>query len=299
MKNKPTVYILYQNFDNAKQVYEKALDNIFVYKKRIENICIKINLCDYRAAESGATTDPYLLSCLIEILIKKFNPLKIRVLENDATSVEAESLFTLLGFRPIAGKYGVELINASKDKWIKKSIPDGKIFKEIEAPAAWECADLKINFPKLKVNILTKTTGCLKNLFGLVREKKKSVFHNKISKVICDVNLAMKSDLCLVDGIIGQSGGGPAFGRPKICNLLIAGTDPVSVDACCARLMGFNPYFVSHIREAWLRGIGSINYKLITDIPNLSYHKYHFKFSMTDYLLRSLARRVTNLGPAG
>jgi uncharacterized protein (DUF362 family) len=39
-------------------------------------------------------------------------------------------------------------------------------------------------------------------------------------------------------------------------DLIIAGTDPVATDATAARVMGFNPYKITHIRKAYEKGIG-------------------------------------------
>lgn len=297
---KPKVFVTHLKYENANQAFQRVMNYFYVQSiKPVKSICIKINLCDYRKAESGATTDPFLLEILVQVLKEKFKPETIYVIENNATAVEANSLFGLLGFREVAERTSIRLINVAEDEWIRKPVPDGVIFKEIEVPRVWEEADLTINFAKLKTNSLTKTTGCLKNMFGLLREKRKSIYHNRIDKVIGDINKVMVADFCLVDGLIGQEGSGPAFGIPKRCELLIAGTDPVSVDSCCAFIMGFKPHFVKHIQHCYNRGIGSLEYVLETDISKFSYRDYRFKFSRIEYLARSVLRQFTRLGAAG
>jgi uncharacterized protein (DUF362 family) len=44
----------------------------------------------------------------------------------------------------------------------------------------------------------------------------------------------------VVDGIIAMEGNGPVAGVPKGTGVLVAGMNPVAVDAVCARLMGFD-----------------------------------------------------------
>ncbi|MBN1866422.1 DUF362 domain-containing protein [Candidatus Sumerlaeota bacterium] len=44
----------------------------------------------------------------------------------------------------------------------------------------------------------------------------------------------------IVDGIVGMEGNGPVAGRPRRAGLVIAGVDPVAVDAVGAALMGFD-----------------------------------------------------------
>ncbi|MCS7052867.1 MAG: DUF362 domain-containing protein, partial [Ignavibacterium sp.] len=45
----------------------------------------------------------------------------------------------------------------------------------------------------------------------------------------------------IVDGIVAMEGNGPVAGERKECGVLIAGFDPVAVDAVGAKIMGFNP----------------------------------------------------------
>jgi len=49
-----------------------------------------------------------------------------------------------------------------------------------------------------------------------------------------------KKFFSVVDGIIGMEGEGPYAGDPVRCGVIIAGFDPVAVDAVCAKLMGFD-----------------------------------------------------------
>jgi len=45
----------------------------------------------------------------------------------------------------------------------------------------------------------------------------------------------------VVDGIVGMEGNGPAGGDRRPAGLIVAGGNPVAVDAVCARLMGLDP----------------------------------------------------------
>src|SRR5207244_3489281 len=145
-------------------------------------------------------------------------------------------------------EHDAELHNVSQHPWVTKPVPGGIIFQELQIPEILETCDLFINFAKLKTNALTKTTGCLKNIFALLREKRKVVHHGRNDEVLRDMNRVITPDICLVDGYIGMEGiGSPAFGRPVRRELLIAGSNPVATDACSARIMGFRPGSVRHI----------------------------------------------------
>ena len=152
------------------------------------SICVKINLCDYRKAASGATTDPIMLDALLGVLRLRYPAAEITILENDASAVEAHSLFALLGIQDVAKIHGARLLNVAEGKWVTRSIPKPQIFSELEMPEILQTTDLFINFAKLKTNSLTKTSGCLKNIFALLRTKRKSVYHPRIDRVLADMN---------------------------------------------------------------------------------------------------------------
>jgi len=45
----------------------------------------------------------------------------------------------------------------------------------------------------------------------------------------------------IIDGIIGGEGEGPLAPTPKYCGIILAGSDPIEVDATAAKIMGFDP----------------------------------------------------------
>ena len=53
----------------------------------------------------------------------------------------------------------------------------------------------------------------------------------------------------IADGIIAMEGNGPLNGAPRLLEGIVLADDPVAADATCARLMGFDPGRIAHIRE--------------------------------------------------
>jgi uncharacterized protein (DUF362 family) len=62
-----------------------------------------------------------------------------------------------------------------------------------------------------------------------------------------------------------MEGNGPLNGTPRPLGKIVLADDPVAADATCARLMGFNPERVSHIREG-SRFLGNASPALIDQI---------------------------------
>lgn len=261
------------------------------------SVAIKINLCDYRLADSGATTDPMVLGALIDEIRRLAPGVRIAVIENDATSVQADSLFRLLGIWETAQAHGADVVNVAGDDWIPKRLEGGRVLREVPVPRIVDDADVFIDLAKLKTNSFTRMTGCLKNMFGLARPKRKTAYHSNLADILIDLTRAMRPHLCIIDGMIAMEGiGAPAFGRPKHAGIILAGGDIVATDACAARLIGFSPRFVGHIRAAAAAGIGSLQYLLETDIPNFRYRDHHLEFDNLQFLVRTMIRGRVGLG---
>ena len=280
------VYVVKSNYEDCYENLSKVLDKMDIQLRR-KRIVVKINLCDARPPETGAITHPLFLDALLRYLREHWGyDLDIFVVESDSARVLADYYIKWFGLLPVINRWKARWRNLIKDKTIKKKIK-GRFFDIIKIPSIFEDSFF-ITLPKMKTNRLTKITCCLKNQHGCLPVLRKDRFHPHIDDVIVDENLAMKPDLCIVDGIIGMGGTqGPAFGVPIYSNVIVAGKDPVAVDAACARIMGFNPYFIGHIRKAAKSGIGSMKFNCIgEDIKDV---KKDFMWSGLESLMFKVA----------
>jgi uncharacterized protein (DUF362 family) len=236
----------------------KALD-LIDYKKALvgyDKVLIKVNFITDKTWDTGATTDPI----VVEAIIKKLEglPVKVYVVESDATITNADKAFEATGMKEMCSRNGVEWLNLRhvKDR-VKLNVPNGEALKSITVPRL-VTESAVISAAKLKTHGNTTVTLGMKNMFGLLPDKFKGKYHLKgISDVVVDINTVLKPALTVIDGFVGMEGEGPVDGTPVQMNLIIAGTDPVATDATAARIMGFNPYEIKHIRRAYERGLGS------------------------------------------
>jgi uncharacterized protein (DUF362 family) len=60
-----------------------------------------------------------------------------------------------------------------------------------------------------------------------------------------------KKYIGIVDGILGGQGNGPLYPDPIQAGFLITGSNPVSIDVVCARVMGFDPAKIPAIKNAF------------------------------------------------
>lgn len=254
------------------------MDEYRPYMKIPDNaaIIIKVNLCLLLGPETGATVDPRVAKYISKWLLKSYNPKEIIIAESDATHLSADMAFKILGWEEIfKNMERVTLLNLSKDDVVdvpvssdyQKSVKMSKKFME---------ADYLISLAKLKTHIAQKITCIMKNQFGALTEKYKIIHHPRLAEAICDATSARMPDLCFIDGLIGMEGCGPTDGIPKKLGLLIIGNDAVATDHLCARLMGFRPMSVPHLKLAIKRGLGSTNYKVLGENQNMVNSNFKF-----------------------
>mgnify|MGYP000265221497 CR=1 FL=1 len=224
-----------------------------------ERVVIKVNLCNARPPETGAITHPASLDALLWLLREHIGfEGDIYVVEGDSGVVLADQYVRWFGLWPVIKRWGAKWLNITKARKRRLVRINGGLFKALRLPE--ELLDaFFISLAKLKTNPITRFTGALKNQYGCLPYVHKMRFHPWIDQAIADINQALRPRLGIVDGIIAQVGiEGPAYGTPVRAGLLITGTDPVAVDAICARILGFRPITIGHLRECAKRGLGRL-----------------------------------------
>lgn len=265
----------------------------------VSRIAIKLNLCDYRMPETGVVSNPAVVAALLQVLREHYPQAEILLCENDASDTLVENIWGYLGLDTVASQYDARCLSLSKEKWVRVPIR-GLHFSEVEVPRILKECNLFINHPKLKTHGKTKITCALKNLFGCYHPKDKRPFHKFLDDAIVDINLALCPHVVIVDADLCVEGNrGPTHGLPKKIGLFIGGQDPVAVDAFCARLMGFRPHSVGHIRKATRAEVGSMRYELGGDLVSEDLRTYRFQYSLGKFLLMQLVRRILSWSDAG
>lgn len=173
-------------------------------------------------------------------------------------NLETDEVFHRLGYAELAKKLNVELIDLNRAPLVKLENPACRVFPEMWLPEIIFDAFL-ISVPVLKAHSLSEVTISMKNLVGCAppshyqvgQSWKKSAFHNQVQQAIFELNFYRKPDFCLVDASVGLAEfhlGGPTCDPPVA--KIIAGHDPVAVDAAGTLLLGRDWKDVDHIRWA-------------------------------------------------
>lgn len=214
-------------------------------------IGIKPNLVLSKAASSGATTHPEIAEGLIQHLQEKgFR--RIIILEGSWVGASTVESFRAAGYEKLARQYGVPLHDLKTDAYEERQA-GGMSIKICKTALK---VDFLINLPVLKAHCQTELTCCLKNLKGCIPDSEKRRFHSMgLTKPIAHLGALLKPSLHIVDGIAGdltfEEGGNPVQ-----MDRLIAGKDPVLIDAYAASLLGYSPNDIAYIPLAEKLGAG-------------------------------------------
>jgi len=234
-------------------------------------VLIKVNICTVKGSETGATVDPDIVKYFIEWLLENYAVRSVIVAEADATWLNADIAFDVLGWkRKLASLPKVRILNLSKDERVEVNL-EGHCFETLEMSRTYMEADFLVSIGKLKTNDACGMSCILKNQFGSLPEKYKAQYHEHLTETIFDLNKVRIPDLSLVDAIIAMEGNGPMDGIPKPLGLLVAGNDPVSTDHACARIVKIPIGNIPYLRFAIHNGLGRADYRVLgTDIRGVA-----------------------------
>jgi len=290
--------------DDIEEGVERAIDRLdFDFRDDIQNVVIKPNLCYYWNYSTGETTDPRVVSAVIDYVRDKVgNDASIAVAEADASAMKTKYSFRVLGYDKLCQAKKVKLENLSEGNIVDVKIDVSG--KEIVLPINEILlnADLIVNVPKLKTHNFVGFTCSLKNMFGAISKPRKYSYHEMISHVIVGVNKIVRSDIIVVDGIVCRGS------HPKKLGAIITGDDSLATDFIAAKIAGFNPKRIQHLTMAKNEKIGHINnIELIEDyvklkeikknFPSRKYSIHKFSWKMQLRMLKMYARLTGDVIP--
>lgn len=244
----------------VSQMYETFRDKVPLKDKRV---VLKPNLVEYHP-DRVINTNPKVIGAVIA-LCQKEGAKEVIVAEGPGHWRNVEYLVTASGLRDVLAQYKVPFIDVNSDR-IAQRTNLGMLtgMEHIFYSATIAEADVLISMPKFKTHHWAGVTLSLKNLFGTLPGicygwPKNELHHRGIENSIIDIALTRTPELAIVDGIIGMEGDGPLNGAARPMGALIMGSDPLAVDATCARMMGFRPEKISHLQLGAQRRLGHID----------------------------------------
>ena len=223
---------------------------------RDKSVLLKPNFVE-PDAEGTINTHPVVIRAAREAFLR-LGAKSVIVAEGPGHERDTEAILEVLRVRDYLGPLERTFVDLNTEEVAEVSTrTHASKLKSLCLPKTILAADFVVSMPKMKTHHWVGVTLALKNMFGIVPGNcygwPKNVLHwAGLSKAILDINSTVRPDFAIVDGIVGMEGNGPIQGSPKACGVLVAGSDPVAVDATCARIMGLRPERIDYLRRASL-----------------------------------------------
>ncbi len=249
----PLVQIEFVSYDESVPEVLDAIGAGTVLKEQTA-VLIKPNLIN--ASLPPITTPVECVEAVIRY-VRSCSTARIVVGEGCGDSkLETDEVFDRLGYRELARREDVELIDLNHAPTVKLEDADCSVFPEMYLPEV-AMSHYLISVPVLKAHSLAEMTGTLKNLIGLAPPKyysgqfgswKKAVFHGRMHESIVELNRYRTPDLSLMDATVGMADFhlGGAHCDPPL-NRLLAGFDPLQLDRAGAELLGLDWREIGHL----------------------------------------------------
>ncbi len=181
------------------------------------------------------------------------------IAESSARGIDTEKVMEVMGYSALRGE-GYEVVDLKRTRTVKVAVPGGLVLKEVTTYELAMRAEAILSVPVMKTHDQTDISLSLKNLKGLVPDAEKRRIHQLgVFEGVCDLAVLFRPAFAVVDGIAAQEGLGPVYGLPVAMRLIVAGRDPVAVDATAGEVMGFDPHQVRLTRMAAERGLGGLS----------------------------------------
>jgi uncharacterized protein (DUF362 family) len=216
-------------------------------------VVVKPNLCTAVPEKTAmSNTDPRIARAVCEVLLTR--AAQVYVGESDGLRQTAWEAFDASGYRSLED-LGVTLVNLSEAEQYELELPSAK--GAVKLPRILQSCDAFITLPVLKTHALTYFTGSIKNQWGCVPQYDRILLHRYLNPMLAELHGIFKPQLSIMDAIIAMEGRGPANGKPRRLDLLLASRDSVALDATAMRLVGLDPQRCEHVLLTSKLGLGS------------------------------------------
>jgi len=240
----------------------RELGGISRFVARNDIVLVKPNIGWDRTPEQAANTNPQLVA---EVVRQCLSAGAKKVIVTDVSCNDPRRCFQRSGIAEAARNAGALVL-----------LPDPTQFKDVdiegEVLRTWQIfepflsADKIINLPIAKHHSLSGATLGMKNWFGMLGGMRNQL-HQRIHESLVDLADFVRPTLTVVDCYRILVRNGPTGGSLEDVALhktLVAGTDPVAIDAYVAkRFWNLNVDALPYLRLASQRGLGSYEFEKV------------------------------------
>lgn len=235
------------------------LGGIRRFVSRQDVVVLKPNIAWDRTAEQAANTNP---EAVAEMVRQCWQAGAKRVIVTDVSCNEPRRCFQRSGIQAAARAEGAEVI-----------LPDPELFREVDMGGvvlkSWPVfkpfleADKIFNLPIAKHHGLVGVTLGMKNWYGILGGERNRL-HQQIHQSLVDLANFMLPTATFMDCYRVLLRNGPTGGNLEdvaIKKTMVAGTDPVAIDAYVAKAYwNLDSEHLPYLQMAAARGLGTIDF---------------------------------------
>ena len=234
-----------------------------------DRVVIKVNAAFASPPVISATSHPDLVKAVV-IACLEAGAADVVVTDNPIN--DPASCFRLTGIGPATEAAGGRVVLPTPDRFSQVTLAGARLIRNW--PVLLEPlskADCLIGVAPLKDHHRSGASMTIKNWYGLLGGRR-NVFHQDIHTIIAELAALVRPTMVILDAVTTMMHNGPTGGSISDLantNTLIAGIDPVAVDAAGAQILGRRLDQLPHLQQAADAGLGILDYQTLNpvDVP--------------------------------
>ncbi len=243
-------------------MFDKAIESFGGMKRFVskgQTVTIKPNIGWDVPPERAGNTNPKLVKRIIEHC---YDAGAKEVFVFDHTCDNWNRTYKNSGIEQSAKDAGAKVVSGATEGYYQDvSIPNGKSLTKAKIHELLLSSNVLINVPVLKVHDGARATIAMKNFMGVVWDR--GYWHrNDLQQCIADFATYCKPALNVVDAYNVMKSKGPrgtSVDDVIAMKSLLVSRDIVAVDAASAKMLGFEPSDIGHIKLASEMKVGSMD----------------------------------------
>jgi len=236
---------------------------------------------------SGVTTSPEMLEDTLRLLSESGAEVFVGESNGGYGSFTASEAFAGQGLFEICRRTGAQPVDLSKEDLQEySSVVGGREVSVRLARLLVDEVDFTISLPVLKVHAMTTVSLSMKNLWGCYPTDLRLLEHKELDRKLALISTLLKARFGIVDATYGLDKHGPMEGEARFLGKFIASDDLLALDTASARMMGFNPEKILHLRNLARYMASKGNSKVVS---NHDLADYKWGFTLQRDLIDSLS----------
>jgi uncharacterized protein (DUF362 family) len=252
--------------EDPRALVRRALEELGGIRRfvaRGDVVVVKPNIGWDRTPEQAANTNPNVVGEIVRLCLAAG---AAKVVVTDVSCNEPRRCFARSGIAEAARAAGAQVVLPEESRFQETDL-GGAVLTSWPVFEPFLSADKMINVPIAKHHGLTGATLGMKNWYGILGGQRGRL-HQHINECLADLAAFMRPTLTIIDAYRVLLRNGPTGGNLEdvlLKKMLLAGTDPVALDAWAAKAYWNLDYHrLPYLKLAADRGLGTYEFEKVS-----------------------------------